>query len=184
MQCREFREVSESYISDELLVETNHQVNHHLEHCSECRADFKSRRDLRHRVNVAGRNDAAYQINPVFSSALEDRLRYEALRSKPWIATNWFKFRFLVPAFATFLFVIGFGVVYLTNNNGGIGFNANTFLTAGLTDLVHAASATHKECALEKLDRWEAMAETDYPRKAEFTENILEPLKAKYSGEM
>ncbi len=183
MQCREFREISESYISDELLVETNHQVNHHLEHCSGCRLDFRSRRELRHRVNVAGRNAAAYQIDPVFSRTLEERLRDEALRSKLWSPT-WFKFRFLVPAMASLLLVIGFSAVYLTNNNGGMGINANTFLTAGLTDLVHAASGTHKECALDKLDRWEAMAETDYPRKAEFTENILEPLKAKYSGDM
>ncbi|RMD51619.1 hypothetical protein D6827_01875, partial [Candidatus Parcubacteria bacterium] len=47
MQCREFREISEAYLSDELLVETNIQVLEHLENCPKCRGEFAAKRRLR-----------------------------------------------------------------------------------------------------------------------------------------
>ena len=47
MQCRDFREVADSYLSDELLVETNHDVIAHLETCADCRRELAARRELR-----------------------------------------------------------------------------------------------------------------------------------------
>jgi predicted anti-sigma-YlaC factor YlaD len=47
MQCREFREIADSYLSNELMVETNHGVIAHLEQCAECRQELKARRELR-----------------------------------------------------------------------------------------------------------------------------------------
>ena len=32
MQCREFRDIADSYLGNELIVETNHEVISHLEH--------------------------------------------------------------------------------------------------------------------------------------------------------
>ena len=46
MQCREFREIADTYLHDELLVETNIQVHSHMEHCADCRKEFGRRREL------------------------------------------------------------------------------------------------------------------------------------------
>jgi hypothetical protein len=47
MQCRDVRELADSFLSEELLTETNHEILRHLETCPECRADIASRRELR-----------------------------------------------------------------------------------------------------------------------------------------
>lgn len=179
MQCREFREVSESYLSDELLVETNHQVNHHIEHCPDCRADFASRRVLRRRVNSAGRNAADFQINPVFNNKLEFGLKEEAMRSSFW-SKLWSSPKVLLPAMAALVLAFGFGIFYLNNGSSSI-ITASNSLTKGLAELAHFAAGNHKDCALEKLGMWEEMSKSDYPEKAAYTEKILAPLKEKYS---
>ena len=161
------------------MVETNHQVNHHLEHCSECRADFASRRALRQRVNAAGRNAVDFQINPVFNNKLEFRLKDEAMRSSVW-SNLWKSPKVLVPAMAVLVLAFGFGIFYL-NSDGDNGLTANSSFIKGLAEIAHFAAGNHKECALEKLGMWEEMSKSDYPEKAAYTEKILAPLKAKYS---
>lgn len=182
MQCREFVEVSESYLSDELLVETNHQVNHHIEHCPDCRADFASRRVLRRRVNSAGRNAANFQINPVFNNKLEFGLKEEAMRSNFW-SKLWSSPKILLPAMAVLILAFGFGIFYLNNGSSNI-ITASNSLTKGLAELAHFAAGNHKECALEKLGMWEEMSKSDYPEKAAYTEKTLAPLKEKYSDNL
>lgn len=179
MQCREFREVSESYLSDELLAETNHQINHHLEHCPDCRADFASRKVLRKRVNSAGLNAADFQINPVFNNKLEIGLRDEALRSGFW-SKLWLSPKVLLPAMAVLVLAFGFGAFFL-NNESSNSITASNSLTNGLAELAHFAAGNHKDCALEKLGMWEKMSQSDYPEKAGYSEKILAPLQAKYS---
>ena len=44
MQCCDLREVADSYLSDELLVETNHEVIVHLEACADCHRELSARR--------------------------------------------------------------------------------------------------------------------------------------------
>jgi anti-sigma factor RsiW len=53
MQCREFREIADSYLSNELMVETNPRVIAHLEQCAECRQELKARRELRGKLREA-----------------------------------------------------------------------------------------------------------------------------------
>ena len=43
MQCREVRELADSFLSEQLLVETNHEIVRHLETCPDCRADIAAR---------------------------------------------------------------------------------------------------------------------------------------------
>lgn len=47
MDCRELKAMMDSYISDELLVETNHDVLRHLENCPTCRAEMSANRSLK-----------------------------------------------------------------------------------------------------------------------------------------
>jgi anti-sigma factor RsiW len=54
LDCRNLRELLDSYLSDELSVETNHAVLRHLEHCPTCRAELAARRNLREALRRAG----------------------------------------------------------------------------------------------------------------------------------
>jgi hypothetical protein len=45
--CQRVREVMDSYLAEELLVETNHEVLRHLDTCQECAAELRRRQRLR-----------------------------------------------------------------------------------------------------------------------------------------
>ena len=47
LDCRHVREVMDSYLSEELSVETNHGVLRHLTECRDCAAELKRRQRLR-----------------------------------------------------------------------------------------------------------------------------------------
>src|SRR5207247_2439839 len=51
--CEKTRKYLDSYISNELLVETNHDVLHHLESCPACSAELDARTQLRTRLKAA-----------------------------------------------------------------------------------------------------------------------------------
>jgi len=44
--CRETRELGDAFLSDQLLVETTHDIVRHLETCAACREEIDSRFDL------------------------------------------------------------------------------------------------------------------------------------------
>lgn len=70
----------DSYIGDELLVETNHEMLRHLENCAACRSELAARRQLRARVRSAVVNSPEQQINHVFAARLQSNLRETARR--------------------------------------------------------------------------------------------------------
>lgn len=80
MRCQEIKEMLDSYLGDELLVETNHEVLRHLENCAACRSELAVRRELRARVRCAFKNATDAQINPAFAARLRANLRETALR--------------------------------------------------------------------------------------------------------
>ena len=47
LECQHVREVMDSYLSEELSVETNHSVQHHVAQCRDCAAELKRRLRLR-----------------------------------------------------------------------------------------------------------------------------------------
>src|SRR5688572_15180015 len=75
MQCRDFREVADSYLSDELLVETNHDMIAHLEACSECRRELAARREVRTTLRAAFTKAEELQIQDQFAERVRERLR-------------------------------------------------------------------------------------------------------------
>lgn len=75
MQCRDFREVADSYLGDELLVETNHAVNRHLESCADCRRELAARRDLREQLRRAFINSDELRTSDEFTVRVSARLR-------------------------------------------------------------------------------------------------------------
>jgi anti-sigma factor RsiW len=120
MRCQEFREMTDSYLSDELLIETNHDVLRHLESCAACLSEFAARRELRARVRSAVKNSPETQINHAFAARLQTNLRAAALE-RP---TVWEKIKvaeFFNPkvlAFAASLLVIALvGTIWLSRSS-------------------------------------------------------------------
>jgi hypothetical protein len=74
MQCRDFREVADSYLSDELLVETNHDVIAHLETCVDCRRELAARRELRTILRASFTKAEELQMPDEFASRLHNEL--------------------------------------------------------------------------------------------------------------
>ncbi len=181
MQCKEFREISDSYLSDELLVETNHQIYRHMEHCSKCREDFAARRKFREKMRSVVMNADEFQMSPVFLNRLTANLESDALSKNSW--RNLFSSpRLLVPVMASLLIaMVVMGIGYFNYNPDDQVATKYKSMIQGLTEISLKAVGDHKDCALEKLPRWEAVSGTDYPEKAVFTEKVLMPLKAKFS---
>jgi hypothetical protein len=78
MQCRDFRDVADSYLSDELLVETNHDVIAHLETCADCRRELAARRELRTILRASFTKAEGLQMPDEFASRLHNELRAAA----------------------------------------------------------------------------------------------------------
>ncbi len=79
MQCSDFHKIADSYLGDELLIETNHEVITHLEACPACRRELAARRELRVQLRAAFANSAALQPTPAFTNRLHMQLRARAL---------------------------------------------------------------------------------------------------------
>lgn len=79
MKCQDFHEIIDSYLCDELLTETNHEVLRHLEACANCRGVTQSRRILRAKLKSAVRNSPQFQISDVFCNRLLAQLKQSAV---------------------------------------------------------------------------------------------------------
>jgi hypothetical protein len=77
MDCREFRDVIDSYLCGELLVETNHEILRHAEQCPACREEMAARRNLRERLQRAG---AQVRLSEEAKERIRQRLSEEAGR--------------------------------------------------------------------------------------------------------
>lgn len=83
MNCREVRDVADSFLSEELLTETNHEILRHLDGCPSCRADIDARRRLRGALRTAF--DRAPELQPAaeFTARLREQLRHAATHKQP-----------------------------------------------------------------------------------------------------
>ena len=75
MQCREARDLFDSYLADELLTETNHAILRHLEGCPACRADLAERRTVREALQRAFGRAQGLEPRAGFSTDIAARLR-------------------------------------------------------------------------------------------------------------
>ncbi len=117
MNCQQFEETFDSYVSDESLIEENQKVSSHLESCPSCRARLAARRELQTRLRLAVKNDSQMQIDPMFARRLKASLRQNALRPTFWEKLKaGFAFNspvWAVTAAACLLIGIVFGTVWL-----------------------------------------------------------------------
>jgi len=75
MECRDVRELADSYLSEQLLVETNHELLRHLETCPDCRGDMAGRRALRDGLRSAFARAEGLRPRPEFAVELMTTLR-------------------------------------------------------------------------------------------------------------
>ena len=139
MQCSDFREIADSYLSDELLIETNHDVIHHLESCAECRAELAARRDLRHELRTKFNQSAELRVPNGFAHRLRTSLREQGSH-RPGIVIPRIAY---VGIAATVLISIGLGLLAVHRWRAG---QRELIAWASLTN---SATGDHRECALE-----------------------------------
>ncbi len=75
MECRDVRELADSFLSEQLLVETNHKLLRHLETCPGCRAEIAGRRALRDRLRSAFAHAGELRPRPEFAAEVLATLR-------------------------------------------------------------------------------------------------------------
>src|SRR5262245_11474433 len=160
MQCSDFRELADSYLSNELLVETNHDVIRHLESCADCRGELMARRELRRKLREGFQHAADLQMSDEFAARLKAQLRDVALQRSRFSAA-----RTAYLAVAASLIVaaaLGFRVVYQRWHSQNpphftIDGNRNKAIeperTTGPRDFLNAALAEdavgdHRDCAI------------------------------------
>ena len=89
LHCQQARPLLDSYLTNELQVETLHAVNAHLAECGACRAALVSRERVRAAIHTAVRNLVP---DPDFAALVRDTVRAEATSRGPskfllsWVA--------------------------------------------------------------------------------------------------
>src|SRR5262245_37625523 len=76
----------DAYISNELTVETNHEVLRHLEGCPGCSAELDTRTRLRSRLKTAV---MAQSVPPEIQVRIREQIRNT--RSRKWLGLEWLK---------------------------------------------------------------------------------------------
>jgi len=87
MECREFCEIADSYLSDELTVESNHDAISHCEKCAKCRDELAARRAVRAKLREAFISSTVNRMRPEFVDDLSMRLRAAATASDSLAST-------------------------------------------------------------------------------------------------
>jgi len=158
MDCRELKAMMDSYIGDELLIETNHDVLRHIENCADCRAEMASRRMLKTHLRQAVTALPESQIDPLFYSRMSTTLKDAALR--PGLLERMFGSgvatpRMLAAGIACIL-LLTIGTLFWMNRPRNDAFvvvdNNAEILNAVKTswaELTRLAVGDHENCAVE-----------------------------------
>jgi len=151
MDCRNFKEMLDSYLCQELAVETNHTMLSHAEHCSSCRGEMASRRNLRSALQRACAQD---RMSEEACQRLRAMLCAEAgVKNTNQVKNavrNWrerwakaFEFRFAFPAAATVVILALGSMGVMTYLRGAASRAAALQLS---TALMEEAAADHRMC--------------------------------------
>jgi anti-sigma factor RsiW len=139
MQCSDFQEIADSYLSDELLIETNHDVIRHLDACAACRFELAARRELRYEIRREFNQASELRIPDGFSKNLRAQLKERALE-RPAIVIPRVAY---VGIAAALLVAVGFGLLAVQR------WRIGQRELAAWASLTNGATGDHRECALE-----------------------------------
>jgi anti-sigma factor RsiW len=129
MQCRDARELLDSFLAEELLVETNHELLRHLSGCPDCKADLEGRARIRSGLKQAFGRAVDLQMRPLFLDEVTARLRTSALRERRWWQSGW-----LMAAAASVLLGVAAGAY---------------FLRPRVPEIAAQAAGDHQNCAVK-----------------------------------
>lgn len=174
MQCREFRDIADSYLSNELMVETNHGIISHLEQCAECRQELKARRELRSKLREAFIKSPNNQLRPEFAARLSAQLhdyslgkrRAQLVSAPGWQSSMTRKQTTWMAVAACLLLAIGVGLVIVRKRllepkapseiaAGKPRANESSEVNPGIpvsivkTELAKSAVGDHRDCAIK-----------------------------------
>lgn len=134
MNCRDVRDVADSFLCEELLTETNHEILRHLDSCPSCRTEMDARRRLRGALRTAFNRAPELQPAGEFADRLRDQLRgASAHRHRSWMLSS----RWLALAA---------GLVLAAGVTAAILFNRSS---ATADALAQDAIGDHRNCALK-----------------------------------
>ena len=133
MECREVRELADSFLSEQLLVETNHELLRHLETCPDCRAEIAARRAMRDRLRAAFGRAEDLRPRPEFAAELLTALR----PSRPGVSR-----RSVLQSWWT----LAAGLALAAG--GGL-FVRNSHSRSRLATLAREAAGDHQNCAVK-----------------------------------
>lgn len=109
MECRDVREMADSFLGEELLTETNHEILRHLETCPACRAELAGRRALHEGVRRAFHRAPDLGPSPEFIAQLRTRLHDTAHQGS---APRGIRFQAWWALAATVLLAVALGLAY------------------------------------------------------------------------
>src|SRR6187399_3441772 len=133
MRCADVRELIDSFLSEQLLVETIHEVLRHVERCPTCRAELEGRRALRAALRRAIGTSEELRMRPEFAEALSSRLRAVS-RRRSFPVFGW---RAGLAIAAGVLLVISLGVAVRSR-----------LIDADLAALARDAVGDHRDCVV------------------------------------
>jgi anti-sigma factor RsiW len=131
MECRDVRELADSFLSEQLLVETTHDILRHLSQCPSCRAEVESRRRLRTALRGAFERSSELRATPEFLASVGRHVR-EQQSSRSSRVARW-SLRPMMAMAATLLLV------------SAVAFGGREWLG---TALLHAVLGDHQNCAI------------------------------------
>jgi anti-sigma factor RsiW len=134
MQCRDLRELADSFLSEQLLVETNHELLRHLETCPDCRADIAGRRAMRDGLRAAFARAEGLRPRPELAAELLAKLRpvQPAMISRRSVLQSWW--------------ALAAGVALAAG--GGL-FVRQSSSRSRLAALAREAAGDHQNCAVQ-----------------------------------
>jgi len=89
MNCRDVRVIADSFLCEELLTETNHEILRHLETCPSCRTEIDARRRLRTALRDAFSRASELRSSAEFQNRLRARLRHASVRGTGLRSLSW-----------------------------------------------------------------------------------------------
>jgi anti-sigma factor RsiW len=143
MDCQEFWEIADSYLSDELTIESNHEAIAHIEKCANCRKELAARRAVRTRLREAFLSSPSNHMRPEFRDDLSRRLQSPAVGP----GSVWPRRYSMLAIAACLLLAAVIGVVVVRRQ---LARPPRLIAQNQLqTELAQAAVGDHRDCAVQ-----------------------------------
>ena len=140
-ECRRVRALLDSFLNNELLIETNHEVLKHLETCKECATELEGRTRLKQRLQQAVRKD---EVPAGLQLKVQRQLREQ--RQQPRF--NWMRWG-LAAAAALVLAISVWGVFYAIKSGELSPATQQAKLDAN-APVLNVGLGNHLHCAVDR----------------------------------